>query len=89
MNKDYLPFYNSLNDKDKAFWMECTKEELIDHLISNIRNGEELLSRIDKGIEYVNNTDKLKIVESDVGLRVYYFNKEEMLNILKGGNKNC
>lgn len=29
MNKDYLPFYNSLNDKDKAFWMECTKEELI------------------------------------------------------------
>ena len=53
MNKDYLPFYNSLNDKDKAFWMECTKEELIDHLISNIKNGEELLSRIDKAIEFI------------------------------------
>ena len=53
MNKNYLPFYNSLNDKDKAFWMECTKEELIDHLISNIKNGEELLSRIDKAIEFI------------------------------------
>lgn len=53
MNKDYLPFYNSLNDKDKAFWMECTKEELIDHLISNIKNGEELLLRIEKSTKYL------------------------------------
>ena len=51
MNKDYLPFYNSLKDDDKEFWLNCSKEELIDHIVSNIRNGETLLSRIDKAIE--------------------------------------
>ena len=51
MNKDYLPFYDSLKDDDKEFWLNCSKEELIDHIVSNIRNGEALLSRIDKAIE--------------------------------------
>ena len=53
MNKDYLPFYDSLKDDDKEFWLNCSKEELIDHIVSNIRNGEALLSRIDKAIEYI------------------------------------
>ena len=53
MNKEYLPFYNSLNEKEKTFWLDCTKEELIDHLIANINNGEKLLKRIDKAIEYI------------------------------------
>ena len=35
MNKEYLPFYNSLNDRDKEFWMNCSKEQLIDHLIGD------------------------------------------------------
>lgn len=53
MNKDYLPFYNSLKDDDKEFWLNCSKEELIDHIVSNIKNGETLLSRIDKVKEYI------------------------------------
>ena len=54
MNKDYLPYYNSLQDKDKEFWLKCSKEELIDHLIANINNGEKLLLRIDKALDYIN-----------------------------------
>lgn len=53
MNKDYLPFYDSLKDDDKEFWLNCSKEQLIDHIVSNIRNGEVLLARIDKAIEYI------------------------------------
>lgn len=53
MNKNYLPFYDSLKDDDKEFWLNCSKEELIDHIVSNIRNGETLLSRIDKVKEYI------------------------------------
>lgn len=53
MNKDYLPFYNNLNEKDKTFWLERSKEELIDHLVSNIKNGEVLLSRIEKATEFI------------------------------------
>ena len=50
MNKDYLPFYESLKDDDKEFWLNCSKEELIDHIVSNIRNGETLLLRINKAL---------------------------------------
>lgn len=53
MNKNYLPFYDSLKDDDKEFWLNCSKEQLIDHIVANIRNGETLLSRIDKAIEYI------------------------------------
>ena len=54
MSKEYLPFYNSLSQKDKDFWLKCSKETLIDHFISNVRNGEVLLDRIEKAIEYNN-----------------------------------
>lgn len=53
MNKEYLPFYDSLSQKDKDFWLKCSKETLIDHFISNVRNGEALLSRIEKALEYI------------------------------------
>ena len=53
MNKEYLPFYDSLSQKDKDFWLKCSKETLIDHFISNVRNGETLLSRIEKALEYI------------------------------------
>lgn len=53
MNKEYLPFYNNLNQKEKDFWLNCSKEELIDHFIANVKNGELLLQRIDKAIDYI------------------------------------
>lgn len=56
MNKKYLPYYNSLNEKEKTFWLDCSKEELIDHFIANVKNGEVLLNRIDEAIEYINKT---------------------------------
>ena len=74
MNRDYLPFYESLKDEDKEFWLNCSKEELIDHIISNIRNGETLLSRIDKAIEYIENP------RHEMSVKSY----QELLDILKG-----
>jgi hypothetical protein len=80
MNKDYLPFYDSLKDDDKEFWLNCSKEELIDHIVSNIRNGEALLSRIDKAIEYIQD-------RYDGEVLTHTFDKDnvgELLEILKG-----
>lgn len=80
MNKDYLPFYDSLKDDDKEFWLNCSKEELIDHIVSNIRNGETLLSRIDKAIEYIT-------PYRDETINWYEFtinDKVKLLEILKG-----
>ena len=54
MNKDYLPFYDSLTQDEKDFWLECSKESLIDHFIANVRNGEELVSRIEKANDFIN-----------------------------------
>ena len=79
MNKDYLPFYESLKDDDKEFWLNCSKEELIDHIVSNIRNGETLLSRIDKAIEYINEK-----ADYPIG---YYHCLKELRDILKGEGK--
>lgn len=53
MNKNYLPYYNSLNERDKTFWLGQDKETLIDHIISNINNGVVLLSRIEQAKEYI------------------------------------
>ena len=53
MNKEYLLFYDSLSQKDKDFWLKCSKETLIDHFISNVRNGEELLSRLEDIETYI------------------------------------
>lgn len=74
IKNDYLPFYNGLNEKEKTFWLECTKEELIDHLIANIKNGEKLLKRIELAKEYINSFE-------------YYIpedNKPELYEILNG-----
>jgi hypothetical protein len=79
MNKDYLPFYESLKDDDKEFWLNCSKEKLIDHIVSNIRNGETLLSRINKAIEYINEK-----ADYPIG---YYHCLKELRDILKGEGK--
>ena len=81
MNKDYLPFYNGLNEKEKAFWLECSKEELIDHLIANIINGEILLQRIDKAIEYIKEN-----IDNTGWLEIGTENVKELLEILGGDN---
>jgi len=78
MNKEYLPFYNSLNDRDKEFWMNCSKEELIDHLIGCIRNGEELLSRIERATEYVEKMSYAPVVDNP---------KKDLVKILKRVDK--
>jgi hypothetical protein len=92
MNKEYLPFFDNLEQKYKDIYMEWSKEQLIDHLVANIKNGEVLLSRIEKAVDYLNNTPR--IVES-----THYRDKEsnyafvdfevkgELLNILKGETK--
>ena len=53
MNKNYLPYFDNLEQKYKDIYMEWSKEELIDNLVSNINNSEVLLSRIEKAKEYI------------------------------------
>ena len=86
MNKNYLPFYNSLNDKEKSFWLDCTKEELIDHLIANINKGAKLLNRINKAIEYIKEYwKKHSFYESIENCMTFCeFDKEDLLEILGG-----
>ena len=43
-----------MNDKKFIpFWMEKSKEEIIEAYIECIHNGEVLLNRIDKAIKYI------------------------------------
>lgn len=83
MNKKYLPFYESLKDDDKEFWLNCSKEELIDHIISNIRNGETLLLRINKAIELL---EKYGLVDENGNFNTYLdtIDLKELYEILKG-----
>lgn len=85
MNKEYLPFFNSLEQKYKDAYMEWSKEQLIDHLVANIKNGEVLLSRIEKTI-----SDMLETLEKYNYYDDYSFDAS-MLNfwieILKGETK--
>lgn len=84
MNKDFLPYFNSLEQKYKDAYMEWSKEQLIDHLVANIKNGEVLLSRIEKAIEYIEkHTDKLKTTR----IPKIDFNYKELLETLKGETK--
>lgn len=83
MNKKYLPFYESLKDDDKEFWLNCSKEELIDHIVSNIRNGETLLLRINKAIELL---EKYGLVDENGNFNTYLdtIDLKELYEILKG-----
>ena len=80
MNKEYLPFYNSLNQKEKNFWLECSKEELIDHFIANVKNSEKLLERINKAIEYIKQYGNLYCLKHTQFKK--YKQYEELLEIL-------
>ncbi len=57
--KEYLPYFDNLDKKYKDIYMEWSKEELTDHLVANIKNGEILLNRIEKAIEYIGTFDYL------------------------------
>lgn len=83
MNKKYLPFYESLKDDDKEFWLNCSKEELIDHIVSNIRNGETLLLRINKAVELL---EKYGLVDENGNFNTYLdtIDLKELYEILKG-----
>lgn len=83
MNKKYLPFYESLKDDDKEFWLNCSKEELIDHIVSNIRNGETLLLRINEAIELL---EKYGLVDENGNFNTYLdtIDLKELYEILKG-----
>jgi hypothetical protein len=80
MTKEYLPYFDSLNEKDKEFWLKCTKEELIDHLIGSIRNGEELLSRIERATEYLEKMSYASVIDNP---------KKDLVKILKRVDKEC
>lgn len=86
MNKEYLPFYESLKDDDKEFWLNCSKEELIDHIVSNIRNGETLLLRINKSLELL---EKYGLVDENGNFNTYLdtIDLKELYDILKGSDK--
>lgn len=86
MNKEYLPFYESLKDDDKEFWLNCSKEELIDHIVSNIRNGETLLLRINKSLELL---EKYGLVDENGNFNTYLdtIDLKELYEILKGNDK--
>lgn len=83
MNKEYLPFYDSLSQKDKDFWLNCSKETLIDHFISNVRNGEVLLNRIEDAIDYINRHIRIDS-EYPAYMELTIEERDELLNILKG-----
>lgn len=82
MNRDYLPYFNSLNEKEKTFWLDCSKEELIDHFIANVKNGEKLLLRIDKAIEYIKENACYGIQEKCCLDDLNYDECDELLEIL-------
>ena len=83
MNKNYLPYYNSLKERDKIFWLGQDKETLIDHIISNINNGEVLLSRIEQAKEYIKQS--MHDLDTSIGYcELERLNLEEIIKILDG-----
>ena len=83
MNKNYLPYFNSLKERDKIFWLGQDKETLIDHIISNINNSETLLSRIEQAKEYI----KESIYDLDTSIvhcEMERLDLEEIIKILDG-----
>ena len=79
MNRDFLPFYNDLSQEDKEFWLDCSKEELIDHFIANLKNAECLLNRINKALEFCEEFKKK--FRYDL---LKHCHLDEIMDILKG-----
>lgn len=86
MNKNYLPYFNSLDEKEKTFWLDCSKEELIDHFIANVKNGEVLLHRIDKAIEYIKHAQNYGTMAQVMPHLKLYVNGDDLLEKLRDDN---
>lgn len=59
--------FDTLSPRDKEFWLKCDKETLIEHWLESLNNGEVLLDRIEKAIEYLekssNDSELIKILK--------------------------
>ena len=82
MSKEYTPFYDGLEDKYKEYYMEWSKEVLIDHMVANIHNADVLLKRIEDAEDFI---------DRYLSLDLEQFSTDSLLNklrkILKGENK--
>ena len=71
--------------KDKKFvpfWMEKEKIEIIEAYAECIHNGEVLLERIEKAVEYIKENESVDLYD-DVGSEFI----RNLLNILRGEEK--
>lgn len=82
MSKEYTPFYDGLEEKYKEYYMEWSKEVLIDHMVANIHNADVLLKRIEDAEDFI---------DRYLALDLEQFPTDSLLNklrkILKGENK--
>lgn len=78
----YLPYYDKLDEKYKQIYLEWDKEILIDHLVANIHNGEVLLERINKTIDYIENCSGT--YKNAIGELNSMINSVQVLKIIKG-----
>lgn len=73
-----------MNDKFKDFWIEKSKEEIINAYRECIHNGEVLLARIDKAIKHIEKYgDEIVYLYDMSEVRL-----NELLEILKGSDSN-
>lgn len=75
-----------MNDKFKDFWLEKSKEEIINAYRECINNGEVLLARIDKAINFIEEECfdyEFNCCWDLVGNDIY-----KVLDILKGCDNN-
>lgn len=72
-----------MQEKFKEFWLEKDKEEIIEAYGACIHNGEVLLARIDKAIEYTKQFTNGKTSSIDEWKNVELV-LETILEILKG-----
>ena len=82
-----------MNNKARDFWMNESKEVLIDHLFECIHNGEVLLARIDKAIEYITkywisyeDIETINDLREELDIPIEDIKK--VLDILKGSDSN-
>lgn len=73
---------NDLEDKFKKFWLDRSKEEIIEAYFDSIKNGESLLKRIIKARDYLDNNAIVEELKSNY--TYITVKKEDMIEILRG-----
>ena len=74
---------NDLKDKYKKFWLDQSKEEIIEAYFDSIKNGEVLLKRIIKASDYIKEKACYSINEKCCD-DLNYDECNEVLEILRG-----